>query len=292
LGSRLVLTSVERSYLQNVRSVGTIIAGSAITNSNISAKLIYGSIVQNTLAVCSYIANCVIDLCRILNSTLVSVMGLDGSHIEDTTIANSADISNCTMMGSNLLSVVNLNNNSIIGSNLTLVANVDNSKIDRSDISYCANISRSEIVNTMLRGCTVQGSRLTSCTATDSILRNVNATNSKLTKANVENSNLKDVVLKNTNVIGTDLANVVLVDRTVTYGHSVDAGETGALRNLTASKVGTPNYSGKGTGSSAGKTATTTSQPIEKPVSSQQVQKAIETAPSGVMPAEARRLLR
>jgi len=99
-------------------------------------------------------------------------------------------------------------------------------------------------------------------------------------------------------VFGTDLTNVALVDRTVMYGRSIDAGETGALRNITASKVGTPNYSGKGTGSGASKTTspkettTTTSGPIEEPVSSQQVQKAIETAPSGIMPAEARRLLR
>jgi len=298
IGSKLTLTSVERSYLKNVRGVGTTIAGSVITNSNVSAKMIYDSIVQNTLAVCSTITNSVIDLCRILNSTLVSVVDLVGSYIEDSFASNSANISNCTVMGSNLMSVVNLVNTSTSGSNLTLVVNVDNTKIDRSDISYSANISRSEITDTKLVGCTVQGSRLTSCTAVDSNLVNINATNSRLTKANVENSVLKGVELRNTNVFGTDLANVVLVDKTVMYGRSVDAGETGALRNLTASKIGTPNYSGKGTSSSAGKTTspkktvTTTSQPIEKPVSSQQVQKAIETAPSGVMPAEARRLLR
>lgn len=275
-GSWLALTSVDRSYLQNVRSTGTTIAESTVTNCNVSAKLIYDSLVQNTLAVCSTITNCVIDMCRILNSTLVSVVDLVGSYIEDSFASYSANISNCTVVGSNLMSVVNLVNTTVTGSNLTLVANVDNTKIDHSDISYSANISNSDIVDTMLRGCTVQGSRLTSCTATDSVIRNVNATNtnlsctsaelsnlvnvnatnSKLTRINVEYSNLKDVVLKNTNVIGTDLTYTILADKTVMYGRVVDSNENiiDPFR-----KVGMPNYSGKSASSSSPSASKTTS---------------------------------
>jgi len=261
LGSRLALTSVGGSYLQNVRSTGTTIAGSTITDSNVSAKMIYDSILQNSLAVCSTIINSVIDLCRILNSTLVSVVNLVGSHVEDSSIAYSANILNCTVMNSTLMWVLDLSNTSIIRSNLTFVANVDNSRIERSDISYSANISRSEITNTKLVGSTVQGSRLTSCTAIDSNLRNVNATNSnltrtkaensnlinvnatnsKLTKANVEYSNLENVELKNVEVYGTNMKNVKVADKTVVYGRVINS--NGDLDPV--HRVGTPNYSGK-----------------------------------------------
>jgi len=186
---------------------------------------------------------------------LVNVMGLDKSHVEDTTIANSADISNCTMIGSNLMSVVNLVNTNITSSNLTLVANVDNTKIDRSDISYSANISRSDIVDTMLRGCTVQGSRLTSCTAVDSTLRDVNATNSNLASANAEHSNLENVELKRAEVIGTDLKNRKVADQTVVYGRIVDF--NGNLDPV--HRIGVPNYSGRGSGSSASSSASRSS---------------------------------
>jgi len=50
LGSKLTLTSIEGSYQQNVRSSGSTIIGSAISDSNVSAKLIYGSNMQNALA--------------------------------------------------------------------------------------------------------------------------------------------------------------------------------------------------------------------------------------------------
>jgi len=259
--SNLALTSVQGSNLENVHSAGSTIVGSIITDSNVSAKLL-NSIVQNTTAVCSNIVNSDINSCRILNSTLVSIVDLTESHIEDSSIAYSANIINCSVMGSNLMSVVNLVNTSISGSNLTIVANVDNTKINHSDISYSANISRSEIVNTMLRGCTVQGSRLTSCTATDSILRNinatntnlsgtraefsnlvhVNATNSKLTKASVEYSNLQNVELKRAEVIGTDLVNRKVVDQTIVYGRVIDS--NGNIIDPWR-RVGIPNYSGQ-----------------------------------------------
>jgi len=301
--SSLTLSSVEGSYLQNVRSSGSTISGSVITDSNVSAKLILNSILQNTLAVCSTIANSVIDSCRILNSTLVNVVNLVKSYIEDTFLTNSADISNCTIRASNLMSVVNLNNTSITGSNLTLVANVDHTKIDHSDISYSANISSSVITDTKLMGCTIQESKLTSCTAVNSILENVeatsahltgttteystlkgvNATNSKLTNTNAEYSNLVNVQLKNVNVIGTDLTNMVLVDRTVMYGRMIDSNENiiDPFR-----KVGTPNYSGKSVSSSASITtsnalsgkASTTTTPVKTSSSSSQTQIAAPTS--------------
>jgi uncharacterized protein YjbI with pentapeptide repeats len=258
--SNLALTSVESSELENVNSAGSTIVGSIITYSNISAKIL-NSVVQDTQAVCSNIENCFISMCRVLNSTLVNVLDLVGSYIEDSYVAYSAGISNCTVKSSNLISVLNLSNTNIMGSNLTLVANVDSSRIERSDISYSANISRSEIINTKLVGSTVQGSRLTSCTAVDSNLRNVNATNSnlastnvedsnlinvnatnsKLTKVNVEYSNLEDVELKNVEVYGTNMKDVKVADKTVVYGRVINS--NGDLDPV--HRVGTPNYSGK-----------------------------------------------